>query len=52
MTKLEVKGADSRLRLANATVLVEKLTNEERKNLILYMNELIKEDLLAEFMSR
>jgi hypothetical protein len=36
----------------NATVLVEKLTNEERKNLILYMNELIKEDLLAEFMSR
>jgi hypothetical protein len=36
----------------NATVLVEKLTNDERKNLILYMNELIKEDLLAEFMSR
>jgi len=33
-------------------LLVEKLTNEVRKNLILYMNELIKEDLLAEFMSR
>ena len=36
----------------NATVLAEKLSNEERKNLIFYLNELIKEDLLAEFMSR
>lgn len=36
----------------NATVLVEKLSNEERKNLIHYMEELISADLLAEFMSR
>lgn len=43
-------GADGNY--TNATVLAEKLTNEERKNLIRYLEELISQDLLAEFMSR
>lgn len=43
-------GADGNY--TNATVLVEKLSNEERKNLIHYIQELIAADLLAEFMSR
>jgi hypothetical protein len=35
----------------NATILVDKLGNEDRKNLIRYIEEIIKTDLLADFMS-
>jgi hypothetical protein len=35
----------------NATILVDKLNNEDRRNLIRYIEEVIKNELLAEFMS-
>jgi len=35
----------------NATILVDKLSNEERKNLIIYAQEAIKNDLFADYMN-
>ena len=42
-------GADGNY--TSATVLVEKLTNEERKNLILYIKEILAADLLEDFLN-
>jgi len=35
----------------NATILVDRLSNEERKNLIIYAQEAIKNDLFADYMN-